>query len=82
MKLIITKCGLVLCHDTNGRQLVSLQGMFQDIRDKIEKLPEECEWFCEESNKSVTKSEWLQIAGATQPNLPQKRLDSLYRFRV
>ena len=56
--------GLISCRDKDGYQLPSSQGLFKDVHEKIENLPESITWelFNVKKPITVTKKKFLKTA--------------------
>jgi hypothetical protein len=67
---------LVLCRDHHGHQLISYQGLFSKVVDKIKAnlKPDEVEWYIQD--RQVSFDEWLAEGYKTkETDLPRKKMN-------
>jgi len=76
-RVVLYRCGLVVCLDEAGRQSPSYQGMYWDVIDRLKKEvdKEKVVWQLQEDSREVSFEEWVKVGDGLVPfELPSRPL--------
>ena len=66
-RIVLYNNGLVMCLDAEGRQAPPLQGLYQDVIDKITRHfgPQDVTWIYGDNHQEILFTEWCEFGKKT-----------------